>query len=104
MVFGGAATHLINEPRESSIKGDFSDIAVDCWFTSTGRMIPRLIKIKLPDESILTLENITVCKCEDKRHLGIRTKIFYCNIEHNNRIKKVMLQFNQEDCTWKMIT
>lgn len=104
MAFGNQDTYSIDKSREIGIKRNQSDIAVDCWFTSTGKMMPRLIKAKMPDESILTLNNISVRECEDKLYCGIHTKKFICNVEYDNRIETIELHFNKSDCIWKMIT
>ena len=30
--------------HERKVKGQYHKVAVDCWFTATGRMMPKMLK------------------------------------------------------------
>ena len=46
------------------------EVAVDCWFTSAGRMMPLRMKCREGDR-ILTIEPIAVLKEEENRYAGV---------------------------------
>lgn len=73
--------NLLNfEINSGRLKGNHIPVACLCWFTSTGKLMPKLIKIKLSDGSIYTLDKIHINFSEEKHYNGIPSMEFQCQI------------------------
>ncbi len=85
----------------SLLRWNQQEVAVDCWFTSAGRMMPLRMKCR-EAERILTVEPITVIKEEESRFAGILVHIFYCKASLNGQSEKeFQLLFYVEQCKWR---
>ena len=49
------------------VRGRQKDIACQCWFTSTGEIMPLMLKVKDEDGEIRAIKEITVHSKELKR-------------------------------------
>lgn len=77
------------------------EVAVDCWFTSAGRMMPLRMKCREGDK-ILTIEPIAVLKEEENRYAGVLVHIFYCKARlESGVLQEFSLLFYVEQCLWK---
>ena len=56
MAFGiGINTeHTEQEP----LSGTYHEVAVQCWFTATGKSLPLMLKVKGEDEEIIQINHI----------------------------------------------
>lgn len=85
------------------MKGMQREIACDCWFTSRGRSIPRLIKV-MDEEGVLhTIPVSRVLTSETKNYSGVRTTEHICQIPMGERMETVKLIFTNESCRWNII-
>lgn len=58
MAFGiGTNTQKINA---GPVKGTQREIACECWFTSTGKIIPLMLKVQDEDGEIRVIKRIAV--------------------------------------------
>lgn len=62
------------------IRGTQKEIACECWFTSTGKMIPLMIKVRDEDGEMLVIRKIRVHYQEKKKYAGIPSIEFDCTL------------------------
>ena len=55
--------------QEKAIRGMPHKVAADCWFTSTGKMIPRMIKYEDADGVRHLLKEIEVIKSDIDKNI-----------------------------------
>lgn len=89
--------------QETSIRGMPQKVAADCWFTSTGKMIPRMIKYEDTEGSRHMLKDIEVLKSDKKYYAGILLHKYDCQAVADNRRWQFTLCYHPEDNTWDMI-
>ena len=63
-----------------AVKGSQRKIACDCWFTATGKIIPRMLKIRDEDGEIRVIKQIVVHSQEAKNYCGIPSVEFDCTL------------------------
>ncbi|MDR2888711.1 MAG: hypothetical protein LBV33_02600 [Lachnospiraceae bacterium] len=85
------------------IKGEQMEVACDCWFTQTGRTIPKLIRFHDGQEVIHTIDRIKVNTCEEKNHTGIATMEYDCTVIFKETEHLVKLIFFKQTCRWALI-
>lgn len=110
---GGIASHTSGNPKkytgeQEGRKMDLPEhrmtpVACDCWFTSTGRQIPRLIKYDDPENGITQIPVSNILRTEEKLWGGTKSRTFHCHsvlgdIEYNYR-----LIFYLETAKWKIM-
>ena len=78
------------------------EIAVDCWFTSTGVMHLRRMKVRNEDE-IIQIDNIRVLLEEEKRYAGVLVREFRCSAVIEDREQCFTVIFYPEQCIWKLL-
>lgn len=91
------------ELQEKQIQGQYHKVAVDCWFTATGRMIPQLVKYMEVDGTLHTIRNIHVKNREQKHYAGILSQKFNCNVVIDGYEKEIVLLFNPKMGLWDMV-
>lgn len=91
---------VLQFPDAGKLTGSQIEVACDCWFSCSGKTIPRLIKFKDDEGVIQTLKNIYVISSEDKAFCGIKTKVYNCSTEFEGQQTFFKLIFNKEDCVW----
>lgn len=94
---------LIESKNHGVLKGVQTEVACDCWFTSRGESIPKIIKIMNSNGEIYTIKHIQVLCREEKNFSGIETVEHICKIRVNNRLEIVKLIFTKENCKWTLI-
>lgn len=95
----------ITQEKESGIlKGVQRQIACDCWFTSGGKTIPRLIKVMDEEGMLRTIPVTQVLASEQKTYAGIHTVEHICRIPVGEREETVKLIFTNENCKWAIVT
>ena len=66
--------------QEKAIRGVPHKVAADCWFTSTGKMIPRMIKYEDADGVRHLLKEIEVIKSDIDKKWSSRLADEFINI------------------------
>ena len=101
MAFGiGTNTSTTNA---GSVRGTQKQIACECWFTSKGRTIPKIIKVMDEEGFLHTIHEIQVLATEEKTYSGIQTVEHLCRISFGGRMELVKLVFTKESCTWSIV-
>lgn len=85
------------------IRGIKQRVAVGCWFTSTGRMMPKLLKYQDSQGRICCLEDIRVLEMEEKYYAGSLVRRYDCLTRKEGREYEFLLLFYPEVCSWQMI-
>lgn len=101
MGFTANTVRQIQEERE--VKGKRKKVAVDCWFTSTGRAIPHIVKYEDEEGCLQTIRDIQVLKREQKNFAGIYSQRFDCQAVVEGYERQFILMFRLQDHTWDMI-
>lgn len=78
MAFGTGANFSPGD--EGMVRGKQKEVACECWFTSTGRLIPLMLKVKDEDGEIRVIKEITVHSQEMKRYAGNPSLEFDCTL------------------------
>ena len=89
--------------EEKGIQGCWQKVAVDCWFTSTGRAIPRMVKYEDQDGCLQVLRDIQVIKQDQKNYAGIYCQRFDCRTQLEGRQYDFILLFHANEHTWDMV-
>ena len=95
----GIGTNM-QEADAGEIRGEQREIACDCWFTSTGRIIPRMLKIREEDGEMLLINKIQVHSQEQKKYAGIPSIEFDCSLTVLEKEIKVKLIYYQTESRW----
>lgn len=90
-------------PDRGPLRGRQEDVACDCWFSSTGHTIPRMIKYQDGDGSIHRLEGIQVREVRKHRRCGISMVEYKCSVWLEGQEYQFRLLFHMEACQWKII-
>ncbi len=100
----GFALEQQNEKRqEKIIRGHYHKVAVGCWFTSSGRSIPKIAKYEEADGSLHTLHNIHVLKSEQKYYAGILSRKYVCRSIVDQMEREFILLYHPESGVWDMV-
>lgn len=84
------------------IRGTQKEVACDCWFTSNGKTMPRLIKFIDENDVLQTVTEIMIEYTERKNYSGIPSVEYTCTITCEGRLIKVkLIRFQIED-KWVM--
>lgn len=86
------------------LRGIQRDIACDCWFTSRGRSLPRIIKVMDEQGTIHTISDIEILFTEEKMYAGIATVEHVCRIGFETGKEVVKLIYNKENCKWSIVS
>ncbi|MGI6070067.1 MAG: hypothetical protein ACOYBE_06525 [Blautia sp.] len=90
-------------PDLGPLRGPQEDVACDCWFSSTGNTIPRMIKYQDKEGQIHRLEGIRVREIRRHRRCGISMVEYKCSVCVEGQEYKFLLMFHMEACQWKLI-
>ncbi len=96
----GIGIHSQKPNREPCIRGTQKRIACECWFTSTGRMIPLMLKIEDENGQIQTICRIQVHSQEKRRYVGGSSIEYDCTLFAWNREIRVWLIYYQTENRW----
>lgn len=101
MAFGiGINTeHTEQEP----LCGTYHEVAVQCWFTATGKSLPLMLKVKGEDEEIIQINHIQVLTVEKQWYAGILNWKYRCQAVLLGKQINFVLLFCPEDCAWKLV-
>lgn len=90
--------------EEHAISGKYQKVAVDCWFTSTGRVMPKLIKYMDEEGCLQTLRDIRIIKRDQKHYAGVYCQRFDCKVVVEGREQCFTLLFHPGESVWDMVT
>lgn len=94
----------IAEIREHGVlHGIQRDIACECWFTSSGKSIPKLVKVMDEDGILHTIRDIQLLTTEEKTYCGIQTVEHLCKILLRGKVGFVKLIYTKESCRWTIM-
>lgn len=88
---------------KQKITGTYLAAAVDCWFPSTGKFYPRMIKYQDENQMIQCIKDIQVLYSEQKYYAGVQARKFQCQAVVDGWKKEFILLFFPEDGTWNLI-
>lgn len=85
------------------IKGTQIPIACECWFTSTGKTLPLMFKVRDAEQEIQIIHGIHVRHMEQKHYSGISSLEYDCIINIRGVSYNVGLIYFKADCRWVMV-
>lgn len=83
-----------------SVRGKQKQIACECWFTSTGKLMPLMLKVKDENGEIQVIREITVHSQEKKMYAGIPSIEFDCTLNFANKSMRVWMIYYQTENRW----
>lgn len=89
--------------QERGVQGRYRKVAVGCWFTSTGKAIPKMIKYEDDQGCLRTLQEIRVLKSDCKYYAGIQSRKYDCQTVINGREWCFSLLYHPDENTWDMV-
>ncbi len=84
------------------VRGKQLEVACECWFTSRGEVLPRLIKFMDENGEVQTVKDFRVNYNEEKNYAGVPSVEYGCTMSINHREHDVKLVFFKEECRWVM--
>lgn len=91
------------KPQERAVNGCYWKAAVGCWFTSTGRAIPMLVKYEDEDGIRHMLKDIHVRKTEQKYYAGILSRRYECTVTVGGQKHDFTLLYHPETGIWDLV-
>ena len=88
---------------QETFSGTYHDVAVQCWFTATGKSLPLMLKVKGEDEEIIQINHIQVLTVEKQWYAGILNWKYRCQAVLLGKQINFVLLFCPEDCAWKLV-
>lgn len=85
------------------VRGRQEVVACDCWFTSSGKTIPRFLKYKDADGFIHGICDIEVHCSQKKNYCGIPMIEYECSCIEQGKEYYFRLLFLVQECLWKII-
>ena len=85
------------------VRGNLVPAAVDCWFTSYGQSIPRMVKFQGEEGEICRIRNFWVQDFESLHLAGTPLWKYTCRGESDGRVLRFCLYFYPEDGSWKIV-
>ncbi len=83
-----------------SVRGIQREIACECWFTSTGKATPLMLKIQDEEGEIQTIRDIIVHSQEKKTYAGVSSIEYDCTLVLHGRGIRAWLIYYQEESRW----
>ncbi len=91
-----------HNPDEGLLKAKQESVACGVWFTATGNSMPKLIKIRNEDGSILVIDNIRNIYHEKKYYCGIPIIEYACSTYDRGIERFFTLYYYVEDSKWQI--
>ena len=91
------------QPDAGIVKGTLYDIACECWFTSSGKVTPLMLKLRDEDGEIRTIRQIIIHSSEEKNYAGIPSEEFDCTLIVLGKKIDVKLVFFMNEKKWNLI-
>ena len=94
---------IADKTEAGVLRGIQREIACECWFTSKGKSIPKLIKVMDEEGMLHTINEIQLLTTQEKTYCGIPTVEHLCRINLGGRMETVKLVFTKENCKWVIV-
>lgn len=94
---------IAEKNENGTLRGIQREIACECWFTSKGKSIPKIIKVMDEEGMLYTVRDIQVLTSEEKTYSGIKTVEHLCRINLGGKLETVKLVFTKESCKWTIV-
>lgn len=85
------------------IRGKYRKAAVGCWFTSSGKGIPKLIRYEDEDGCLQTIQDIHVIAEEQQRYTGVISRRYRCRSVVEGFLREFILLYHPDTNKWDMI-
>ena len=89
--------------QERAVKGRYAKVAVGCWFTSTGKAIPKMLKYEDEEGMRHLVNDIQVLKTEQKYYAGILSHKYVCQTMSGGLNQEFVLLYYPGENTWSMV-
>lgn len=89
--------------EHEALQGTYRDVAVDCWFTVSGKTRPVMLKMQTEEGEIMAIHNIQLLTMEKQRYAGILNLKYRCQAVLRGQKIEFTLLFCPEECTWKLV-
>lgn len=89
---------IADKTENGVLRGIQREIACECWFTSKGKSIPKLIMVMDEEGMLHTINEIQLLTTEEKTYSGIPTVEHLCRINLGGHTETVKLVFTKESC------
>ncbi len=86
--------------KAGSVRGAQREIACECWFTSSGKIIPLMLKVKDEDGEIRVIRQIEIHSQEKKMYAGIPSIEFDCTLTILEQAINARLIYYQTENRW----
>lgn len=101
MLFG--LDNRTDQPDAGDMRGRPLPVACECWFTSSGKIMPLMLKVQNEDDGeIITIRSIQVNYYERKNYAGVPTDEFDCKISLLGQKFDVKLVHDLTNSKWTM--
>lgn len=100
---GFALENQTERLQEREIKGRYQKVAVSCWYTTSGKSMPQLVKYEDSEGMVQCIRNIQLVKTEEKHFAGIWMRRYDCCAEDEGVMKYFTLLYHMEEATWDMV-
>ena len=89
--------------QEQVVKGQYQKVAVACWYTSSGKSIPMMIKFEDSEGCLQEIRDIHVIRSEKKHYAGILLQRFECCSTVENREYLFTLLYHPDSGIWDLV-
>ena len=96
----GIDIHSRKPDREPCSRGIQKKSACECWFTSTGKAMPLMVKVEDENGEIRTIREIMVHSYEKKMYAGVPSIEYDCTLTVENRRIRVWLIYYPTENQW----
>lgn len=90
-------------PEHHIIKGPYADVAVKCWFTSTGRAMPLMMKVETSENERIMIDHIQVVTAQKQYYAGILNWKYTCQAPVHGNMRQFILLFCPDQCLWRLV-
>lgn len=90
----------VRRTQTAAVRGVQREIACECWFTSSGKIIPLLLKVKDEDGEIRVIRQIQVHSQEQRMYAGLPSTEFDCTLTILKQEIRAKLIYYQTECRW----
>ena len=98
MAFGGYTN--IKRADHGTLRGIQNEVACECWFTSSGKLMPLMIKVQDEEGQIQMIRPVIVHSQEQKMYAGIPSIEFDCTLTILGRTVRAWLIYYQTRNRW----
>ncbi len=96
----GIGIHSQQPDRGTCVRRTQKKVACECWFTSTGAVMPLMLKVEDENGQIRTIREIKIHSHEKKIYAGIPSIEYDCTLFVEDREIRVWLIYYQTESRW----